>query len=276
MIIDVGPRRCPRLPYPGRVSTADGRSVPTAAKVLAAVLLLVFVTHFAITFLWNSGPNPANDVVGEQVDDYIEPLFEQHWRLFAPNPVHAEDELLVRADVRNPETGEFETTPWTSATHREWTLVDGNPFPSRASRLTSNLHRRVESAWEDLNDDQRQIVTDDFFAMDDDWSELTAALTKAQSDEESTSTRSAIEAYVRAERIAAGYATQFAKATWGKEVTSVQVRLRRTQVPPWKERFSQPDTDAAAITEFGWRPTVVADEQDDAAFADALNRMGDE
>lgn len=255
-----------------RVSTDQGPPtndrVPTAAKALAAVLLVVLVVHFGITFLWNSQPNPATDVVGDQVDDYIEPLFEQHWRLFAPNPVNAENELLVRADVRNPETGEFETTPWTSATQREWSLVEGNPFPSRASRLTTNLHRRLEVAWEALDDDQRQVVTVDFFAMDDDWSELVNAL-----KDEQDATATAIETYIRAERVATAYATQFAKAAWGKDVTSVQVRLRSTPVPRWKDRFGEPDPDAAVVTEFGWRPVVVTDEQDEKAFGEALDRM---
>ena len=242
---------------------------PPIAKGVAFVLVGIVAIHFAITFLWNAPSNPIRDALGGQVNGYMEPFFEQNWSLFAPNPVNTEDELLVRAEVLDPDTGEFETTEWESATELEWTIVSHNPFPSRASRLSSNLHRRLNSAWNRLSEGQRQVIAEDFFGADD-WTPMAERLASAAGGQISTD----IETMIRADRVATGYASQFARARWGEGVTSVQYQLRRTPVPRWEERLeAEPTAPSATIREFGWRPVLTNDGQDDALFARTIERL---
>lgn len=254
-----------------RGANEPGRSSepPPIAKGIAFFLVGLVAIHFAVTFLWNAPANPIKDSVGGQVSGYMRPFFQQNWSLFAPNPVNAEDELLVRAQVADPQTGELHTTDWEQPTRLEWTLVHHNPAPSRASRVTSNLHRRAYTAWSDLTDEQQEIVGRDYVDMTD-WQPLAEDLIASQGGQ----TSSRVANIVRADRVATGYATQFAKATWGEDVVAVQVQLLRTPVPRWDERMEPvPENPARTTREFGWRPALVDDNQDEAAFADVIGGL---
>lgn len=243
--------------------------VPPIAKGVAFFLVGVVALHFAVTFLWNAPANPIKDSVGGQVTGYMRPFFQQNWSLFAPNPVNAEDELLVRAQVADPQTGELRTTDWEQPTRLEWTLVHHNPLPPRSSRVTSNLHRRVNTAWNALTDEQQEIVARDYTDMAD-WQPLADDLIASQGGQ----TSSRVADIVRADRVATGYATQFAKARWGEEVAAVQFQLRRTPVPRWADRLDPPPEDPSFTTrEFGWRPALVDPDQDEAAFADVIDGL---
>lgn len=241
-----------------------------AARVVAVLMVSVTIVHFVVTFLWNAPTNPVKTAVRSEVTDYMEPFFWQNWSLFAPNPVNAESEVLVRADVRNSETGEYETTDWISATRAEWTLVEANPFPPRSSRLSANLYRRLSSAWYDLNVEQRDVLARDFFTIDDDWTQLSDALEREDDDEVSADD---IADMVHLDRIATAYATQVATARWGEDLSSVQFQIRRTPVPRWDERFSDFDPDSSFVRTFGWRRLMTFDGQDDAAFAGYFDEL---
>lgn len=238
--------------------------VPLMARVVAFVLVGLLAVHAGMTFLWNAPSNPVKEAVREELNGYMRPFFQQNWSLFAPNPVNNEDELLIRA--RYTEDGGQRTTEWISATRLEWNEVEHNSAPSRASRLSSNLHRRLNSAWNRLNDEQREIVADDYVDMTV-WRPLADDLIEAQGGE----TSSRVARMVRADRVATGYATQVARARWDEEIDAVQFRLRRTPVPRWDERF-EVDTEEKSSThrEFGWRPVLVGDGQHEPSFAEAF------
>ncbi|WP_053205086.1 DUF5819 family protein [Jiangella muralis] len=243
--------------------------VPPIAKGVAFFLVGLLVLHFAATFLWNAPSNPIKDSVGAQVSGYMRPFFQQNWSLFAPNPVNAEDELRVRAQVEDPQTGELSTTDWADATRLEWTLITHDPAPSRASRLTSNLHRRVNTAWDALTDEQQEIVATDYVDMED-WRPLANDLIAAQGGE----TSGRVANIVRADRVATGYSTQLARALWGEDVVAVQFQLVRTPVPRWDVRFDPvPEDPQRTVRDFGWRPALIDADQDEAAFADVVEGL---
>lgn len=256
-----------------RPAVQHSADVPPVAKGVAFFLVGVVAIHFAFTFLFNAPSNPVKDVLGGQVSSYMQPMFQQNWSLFAPNPVNSEDEVLVRAELSGPESGPDAGTPtvteWESATALEWSIITHDPVPSRASRLSSNLHRRLNSAWNRLNDDQHRVLAEDFAYMPD-WTPLADALARAAGGSPSPD----IATMVRADRVATGYATQFARARWGDDVTSVQFQIRRTPVPRWADRLG-PDTDPATGTvhEFGWRPVLVNEGQDDDLFARTIDGL---
>lgn len=247
----------------------SGAEPPPIAKGLAFFLVGLIALHFTATFLWNAPTNPIRESVASEVSGYMRPFFVQNWSLFAPNPINAEDELLVRAQVTDPQTGEVEVTPWRYPTRLEWTLVHHSPAPSRASRLSSNLHRRLNSAWNDLSDEQQDILSSHYAQMDD-WRPLADDLIAAQGGETSADVATA----VRADRVATGYATQFAKAIWGDGVVAVQVQLRRTPVPRWDERMEpEPDSPSSSTHEFGWRPVLVDADQNEELFARTIEGL---
>ncbi|WP_166355451.1 DUF5819 family protein [Phytoactinopolyspora limicola] len=256
--------------------TKDGQRaavhVPPLARGIAFFLVGLLGIHFLMTFLWNAPDNPVKEALREEVNGYIQPFFQQNWSLFAPNPVSSESELLLRARTEDPVTGDIRTTEWVSPTQLEWSVVRGNPAPSRVSRLSANMHRRLNSAWNRLNDEQKEIVADDYEDMDV-WTPLADDLIEAQGGQ----TSSRVATIVRADRVASGYSTQVARALWGDDVVAVQFRLQRTPVPSWEDRFEpEPEEPHRIYREFGWRPVLVNDGQDDGAFARTLLRLSDQ
>lgn len=235
---------------------------PPIAKGIAFFLVGLLGIHFGVTFLFNAPDNPVKDALGDEVSGYIQPFFQQNWSLFAPNPINSEDELLVRAQVLDPDSGETTTTDWVSATRLEWQLIENNPFPSRASRLSSNLHRRLDSAWRQLSTDQQSVLAEDFSYVTD-WGQITDRL----AGQSGGTVTADVATMVRADRVATAYATQFATAHWGEDVQAVQYQLSRTPVPRWQERFADAPEAVPTIRDFGWRPLVVNDGQDQDAFA---------
>lgn len=265
-----GPGGPPQAGEPPLKAAPRYAEPPPIAKGVAFFVVGLVVLHFAMTFLWNAPQNPVKDSIGGQVSGYMRPFFEQNWSLFAPNPVNAEDELLVRAQVVDSETGQTRTTDWANPTQLEWRLVLHNPAPSRASRLTSNLHRRVNTAWRRLNDRQKKIVAGDYEFMSD-WGPLAEDLIAAQDGQ----TSAVVAGIVRADRVATGYATQYARATWGDGIRAVQFQLRRTPVPRWDVRKEPvPDEPSFIARDFGWRPVLVNDGQEESLFKSALEGFG--
>ncbi|NDL59090.1 DUF5819 family protein [Phytoactinopolyspora mesophila] len=246
--------------------------VPPIARGIAFFLVGLLGIHFAATFLWNAPDNPIKDSVRDEMRSYIQPFFQQNWSLFAPNPVSSEGEVLLRARTEDPVTGDVRTTEWISPTELEWSVVRDNPAPSRVSRLSSNLHRRLNTAWNRLNDEQKDIVADDYDDMTV-WSPLADDLIEAQGGE----TSSRVANLVRADRVLTGYATQVARAMWGENIVAVQFQLQRTPVPRWEDRMEpEPDNPDRTYRHFGWRPVLVNDGQDDDAFARTLLRLRDQ
>ncbi|WP_158542918.1 DUF5819 family protein [Phytoactinopolyspora halophila] len=243
--------------------------ISPVARGVAFVLVGLLGMHMLATFLWNAPSNPVKEAVRSQVRDYITPVFYQNWSLFAPNPVNGEGELLVRARYFDPESEIERTTEWISATQLEWSEVRHDPAPSRASRLSSNLYRRLNSAWHDLDEEQQDIMAADFDDMST-WKPLAEDLIEAQGGD----TSSRIARMVRGDRVATGYATQVARARWDEEIVAVQFRLRRTPVPRWEERFEvAPEDQPQTHREFGWRPVLVNDGQHDGSFAATFRRL---
>ncbi len=102
------------------------------------------------------------------------------------------------------------------------------------------------------------------------WKPIADDLIEAQGGE----TSSTVATMVRADRVATGYATQVARATWGGDIVAVQFQLRRTPVPRWDDRLEpEPDDPSRTYRDFGWRPVLVNEGQDDESFTRTVERL---
>src|SRR6185437_2966569 len=54
---------------------------------MALAVAAVAIVHLAATFLYNAPANPVSQRYARSVNWWMEPLFSQNWRLFAPNPI---------------------------------------------------------------------------------------------------------------------------------------------------------------------------------------------
>ena len=57
--------------------------------------------HFLITGLYLLPINPISSSLNGIIHSYVDPLFDQNWRLFAPNPSTVSRKLLIRCQKRD-------------------------------------------------------------------------------------------------------------------------------------------------------------------------------
>lgn len=79
-------------------------------KIIAGFLILVFFLHFSVTLIYNSPSNPIRAKYNSTISSYMDPVFTQNWRLFAPEPVTSNHKFFVR--IKTNVRGETHTSEW--------------------------------------------------------------------------------------------------------------------------------------------------------------------
>ncbi|MFF3412824.1 DUF5819 family protein [Streptomyces sp. NPDC002742] len=127
---------------PGRPSTLRG---PFKAGLWAAIALCLttVLIHVLLVFLHVAPENAVSQRYRQQVDSWVYPLFEQNWRLFAPNPESVNSEISVRTRHAGPD-GSAHVSPWFDITAVDESAVEHNPFPSHTNQ---NMLRRAWSSY---------------------------------------------------------------------------------------------------------------------------------
>lgn len=97
--------------------------VAVAAGAVAAAV----AAHLSATFLYNAPANPVSQRYAKQVDGWMVPLFQQNWRLFAPDPMSQNVTVLARARLRP----DGRVTGWVDLTGRDAAVLAGDPVPGR-------------------------------------------------------------------------------------------------------------------------------------------------
>ncbi|WP_142505906.1 DUF5819 family protein [Melghirimyces algeriensis] len=83
--------------------------------VWALFLAFALLFHFFVTSLYLTPDNPVKSRWWDSLYAYMDPLFAQNWKFFAPNPVSQHREIWVKGRIRN-ETGQFQETDWKNIT----------------------------------------------------------------------------------------------------------------------------------------------------------------
>jgi hypothetical protein len=114
---------------------------------LAASLL-----HVLLIFLHVAPPNVVSQRYSSQINGWIYPLFEQSWRLFAPDPETANRQILARTMHTSPD-GTQQVTDWFDLTAADESAVEHDFFPSHTAQ---NMLRRAWTSYLELHgsDDQ--------------------------------------------------------------------------------------------------------------------------
>jgi len=234
----------------------------TAAKVTAGVVSLLVAAHMLFTLTYNLPSREIRESIlpGPLATAYMQPLFVQDYKIFAPDPAGADHQLWVRAWSENVD-GE----PWTS----EWVNVTAVELsaPYRKilrKQLTIVGAERFMSAYEALNPEQQQLVATNYHR---------AGLTRLEEDLtalDTAGTSSRVTAFIRSTQYVDAYATQVAYALWGDigEISAVQTRVVYDPVIRWNDRDDpEAQRPAATITDTGWRPLLEYPGQSREKFA---------
>ncbi|WP_337002568.1 MULTISPECIES: DUF5819 family protein [unclassified Microbacterium] len=237
-------------------------SIPTAAKVVSAVALVVAATHIFLTAVFNV---PSTEVKytalpGAAADAYIRPYFVQDYRIFAPDPASADRDLWVRAWVEKS-NGERVETKWVDVTAIE--LAEPYRRVLR-KQLTVIGAEQLMTSYGKLSEAQKAIAERNFHDTGD-----LAALNEALLAVDGANAND-VRAFIRATNYTTSYATQAARALWADdgEIIAVQTRSVYSPVVRWEDR-NDPDAvrPSSSYTRLGWRPVLEWSQQSEDAFA---------
>lgn len=96
-------------------------------KIFGSLLCLFFIFHFALTIIYNAPSNPIQAKYNKQISKYMDPLFTQNWRLFAPTPVTTNHYYYAKAKLADPK-GEIRTTEWIDISKYMYEVNHANRF----------------------------------------------------------------------------------------------------------------------------------------------------
>lgn len=216
-----------------------------AGACLVALFQLSAVTLAALP------PNRYSDAARPQVK-YLDPYFTQNWRLFAPNPVSQDRNVLFQGVYRDAD-GRVTLTPWLDWTAVELDLVHHRLVGGRAGYITNKLFSPIGVRSGRLSDEQTSVSLRTSREGPPSWAELRDQLLAVDD------TPVTVNGYLRYERAIAQLATDALMAKWPKQdFVAVRYALERQDVVPYDarnlpEREREAAKPSASRKLSGWR-----------------------
>jgi len=248
----------------------QGGPAPTLSARLALWLVLaIVIVHSGIVAVWVAPNNLLRQSIGaSRVNDYILPMWDQAWSVFAPEADSGYERYEVRALVKRGD-GE-RSTAWTPVTAREVVAsVRHHPFPSRTALITTRLGAHVQRYYNALNGDQKQLIADADrdVSLDDLRSQLIAA---ADTEAE----RGRVGPFMRAESATEHFLSGMADAIWGDDVVAIQFRKDKIVVSRYTDTDRPRQVRTAHQYFSNWRPPVSLTTAERTAFAGYADEFG--
>ncbi|WP_023590960.1 DUF5819 family protein [Streptomyces thermolilacinus] len=114
-----------------------------ALRATVFLCLAVTLIHLVLVFFHVAPANPVSRKYGKQIDAWVYPLFEQNWRLFAPNPDSVNRQILART-AHAGSGGAMRVGPWFDLTAVDEAGIKHQAFPSHTAQ---NLLRRAWTSY---------------------------------------------------------------------------------------------------------------------------------
>ncbi|MCY0946100.1 MULTISPECIES: DUF5819 family protein [Streptomyces] len=127
-----------------------------ARRAAVALCLLTTLTHVVLLFLHVAPPSSVSNRFSPQINAWIYPLFEQNWRLFAPEPDSVNRRILARTARTGP-NGTAQVTTWFDLSAVDHSAVKHNVFPSHT---TQNLLRRAWTSYVETHGGDDKAASD--------------------------------------------------------------------------------------------------------------------
>jgi hypothetical protein len=127
----------------GDLDEATPRALRVAMGAVAGLCAATALTHATLVFLHVAPSNPVSQRLQEPIRAWIQPLFEQNWLLFAPNPNTDNTRIFARTG-RTAGDGDREVSDWVEISAVDDADTRHNPYPSRT---TQAMLRRAWTAY---------------------------------------------------------------------------------------------------------------------------------
>lgn len=116
-------------------------------RAVAALCLAVSLVHLLMVFLHVAPPNSISQRYSRQINAWVYPLFEQNWKLFAPDPDSANRQISART-AHTDADGTMTVSTWFDLTAVDNAAVKHDPFPSHTAQ---NMLRRAWTTYVDTH-----------------------------------------------------------------------------------------------------------------------------
>lgn len=223
----------------------------TARRTVVWVLVAVGLVHSALVMLWIMPVNPLRDAVGqERLSSYVYPYFDQSWSVFAPTPRRGGENVVIRAYLGDVDAKDGKTTGWYDITTHEDEKIEHLVNPSRIHSATRRLGGNTNAVLPSFNDRQKALLGGNYVKTD------VSVLQKrlAALNERGPAGDADIATLMRQDRMLTRFASLYARALWGDEVSMVQVRVGNRKVPNYAFRNTTDFADVPfSYVTFGWR-----------------------
>lgn len=259
-----------RHPRPQHTRPASPPPPGRTARWVLRLALAAVAVHAVLIAIWVAPNNLARQEIGaDRLGDYVLPMFDQTWRVFAPEADYQYDLFDVRALVED-ENGELRETEWAEVTAREVApAVLHNPFPSRTALMSTRLAGHVQQTFDDLSTTQQRIVGE--AGQDVGLAELERRLLDAATDD---AERRAVAPYIRTETATERFLSGVTGVVWGERAVALQFRKYSLTVPNYTSDVAERQVRSTYAFHSNWRPVTHPAGEAERAFADYVEQYG--
>ncbi|MDQ3157360.1 MAG: DUF5819 family protein [Actinomycetota bacterium] len=229
-------------------------------KGLLLVIGLLAVAHTLLVATWLAPTSPIRDALGQtRLATYVDPYFQQSWSAIDPNSQYVDETLRFRAQVLDVDAGTTKTTGWIDLTAMEDRFLKFDVQPARVHLINRRLATNLNSATFALNTKQRSLV-------DEDYVKIPVARLATRLDDVGFSPP-VVRNYMAYDQMAVQFLSMYAAAQTGDEVLTVQYKVGRRTVPPFKDRDTA-ELRGKKFTYFtyGWRQAYAGQLDAQSAF----------
>ncbi|MFF8607890.1 DUF5819 family protein [Streptomyces sp. NPDC015346] len=113
-----------------------------------ALCLAVTLVHVLLVFLYVAPSNAISKAYGQHINAWVQPLFSQNWRLFAPEPQSVNRQISARVGKTTP-NGTTHVSDWIDVSSMDDSAVKHNVFPSHTAQ---NMLRRAWNSYAETHD----------------------------------------------------------------------------------------------------------------------------
>jgi hypothetical protein len=136
------------------------RLLGAVTGVAVVLCLAASVLHVFLVFLHVAPTNAISQRYSSQIDGWIYPVFEQNWRVFAPDPESVTRQISART-MRTAPDGTRQVSDWFDLTAVDDSAIEHNVFPSHTAQ---NMLRRAWTGYleshgsDDRSHSQRAVM----------------------------------------------------------------------------------------------------------------------
>jgi Family of unknown function (DUF5819) len=120
-----------------------------------AVCVTAAFVHVLMVFLYVAPANTISTQYSQQINAWVDPYFDQNWRLFAPDPQSVDQRISARTAKAGPHGG-LQTSGWVDLTAIDEAAVRHAAFPSHTAQ---NMLRRAWAAYLDSHENTDQSAS---------------------------------------------------------------------------------------------------------------------